>query len=48
MKVGTSTTEEPLNELQFKNWSKLKLGVLATNIEFIPVIFWYGEIHAKH
>ena len=43
---GTSTPELPLTELQFKNCSKLKLGVLAINIESIPVIFWDGEIHA--
>ena len=38
---GTSTPELHLTELQFKNCSKLKLGV-----EFIPVIFWYAQIHA--
>ena len=43
---GTSTPELPLTELQFKNCSKLKLGVLTINIEFIPVIFWYAQIHA--
>jgi len=41
---GTSTPELPLTELQFKNCSKLKLGVLAINIEFTPVIFWYAQI----